>query len=119
MYALNQYQALEENERFISSKFCLCSIPAFVLIDIGASYSFISTRFVKRHWLSYVSLDVVLSVSTQIGHLALAKQQVIGCPLEFEGNELIANLMILAMEDSDCVLGLDLLTTYRAQMDCY
>ncbi|XP_073035204.1 uncharacterized protein [Primulina eburnea] len=42
-----------------------------------------------------------------------------GCPLDFEGNELIANLMILEMEDFDCILGIDLLTTYRATVDCY
>ncbi|XP_073151841.1 uncharacterized protein [Henckelia pumila] len=42
-----------------------------------------------------------------------------GCPLEFEGNVLLANLMVLAMDDFDCILGIDVLTTYRASVDCY
>ncbi|XP_073131432.1 uncharacterized protein [Henckelia pumila] len=107
------------DEDVIAGKFLLCSIPAFVLIDISASHSFISTRFVKRYRLPYMPLDVVLSVSTPTGHSALAKHLVIGCTLEFEGSELLANLMVLAMEDFDFILGIDILTYYRATLDFY
>ncbi|XP_073120468.1 uncharacterized protein [Henckelia pumila] len=47
--------------------------------DTGASYSFVSARFAKRHRLPYISLDVVLTVSTPTGHSALAKRLVLGC----------------------------------------
>ncbi|XP_073153806.1 uncharacterized protein [Henckelia pumila] len=86
--------------------------------DTGASHSYVSARFVKRHIFSYTSLDVVLSVSTPTRHSTLAKRLVLGCTLEFEGSEL-ANLIILAMEDYDCILGIDVLTSYRATVDCY
>lgn len=39
------------------------------------------------------------------GSFGLAKRLVLGCHLEFEGNELTANLMILTVEDFDCNLG--------------
>ncbi|XP_073121563.1 uncharacterized protein [Henckelia pumila] len=110
---------MEEIEKVILCTFFLCGIPDFVLIDNGASHSFISTHFVKRHKLPYIALDVVLSVSTLTGQSALAKRLVLDCPLEFEGNVLIANLLILAMEDFDCILGIDMLTTYRDSVDCY
>ncbi|XP_073138418.1 uncharacterized protein [Henckelia pumila] len=87
--------------------------------DTGASHSFVSARFNKRYRLSYIPLDVVLSVSTSNGHSSLAKHLVLGCTLEFEGSELLANFMILAMEDFDCILGIDILTSYRATMDFY
>ncbi|XP_073029381.1 uncharacterized protein [Primulina eburnea] len=54
-----------------------------------------------------------------MGQEVLAKRLVVDCFLEFEGNYLSANLMILAMEDFDCIMGIDLLTKYRATVDCY
>ncbi|XP_073153518.1 uncharacterized protein [Henckelia pumila] len=77
------------------------------------------SRFVKRYRLSYMPLDVVLFVSTLTGYLVLAKHLVLGCTLEFEGSELLANIMVLAMEDFDYILGINVLTSYRATVDCY
>ncbi|XP_073132796.1 uncharacterized protein [Henckelia pumila] len=73
----------------------LLSIPAFFLVDTGASQSFISARFVKHHKSPYIKLGVVISFSTPTGHYSLAKRLVVGFPLEFEGNVLMANLMKL------------------------
>ncbi|XP_073133512.1 uncharacterized protein [Henckelia pumila] len=108
-----------ENEKVITCMFLLCGIPAFILIDTGASHSFISSQFFKRHKLPYISLELVLSVSTATGQSVLAKCLVVGRPLEFEGNVLKANLMILSMEDFDCILVIDVLNTYRASLYCY
>ncbi|XP_073273296.1 uncharacterized protein [Primulina huaijiensis] len=54
-----------------------------------------------------------------MGQEILAKRLVIEGLLEFEGKYLSANLVILAMEDFDCIMGIDLLTKYRATVDCY
>lgn len=51
MFALDQDQAADKDEQVIAGTFILCKIPAFVLIDIGASHSFISSRFIKRYRL--------------------------------------------------------------------
>lgn len=91
MFALNQDQAAEENERVIACTFNLLGIPVYVLIDIGASRSFISAKFSKRYRLLFVSLDVVVYVSISMGHSVLAKHLVLGCPLEFEGNNLVGS----------------------------
>ncbi|XP_073120542.1 uncharacterized protein [Henckelia pumila] len=115
----SQASVQKENEEVIARTFILYGVHAFVLIYTGASHSFVSTRFVKRHRLTYISLDVVIYVSTLIGHSALAKSLVLGCSLEFEGSELSAHLMILAIEDFDCILDIDVLTSYRAIVDCY
>ncbi|XP_073124193.1 uncharacterized protein [Henckelia pumila] len=119
VFALSQDQVQKENEEVIAGTFFLFGIPAFVFIDTGALHLFISACFVKRHRLPYISLDEVLSVSTPIGQSALAKSLVLGCTLEFEGSGLVANLMILVMEDFDCILGIDVLTSYRTTVDCY
>ncbi|XP_073133710.1 uncharacterized protein [Henckelia pumila] len=119
VFALNHNQAVKDNERVIAGTFILYGILVFVLIDTGASHSFISVRFVKLHKLPFIALEIVLSILTPTGHSMLAKRLVLGCPLEFEGNVLITNLMVLAMEDFDCILVIDMLTTYRALVDCY
>ncbi|XP_073294469.1 uncharacterized protein [Primulina huaijiensis] len=59
------------------------------------------------------------SGSRSSGVFRFGKRLVMGCPLDFEDNKLTANLMILEMEDFDCILGIDMLTTYRATVDCY
>ncbi|XP_073269447.1 uncharacterized protein [Primulina huaijiensis] len=96
VFVLNQEQADEQNE-----------------IVIAAS------MFVKKHKLPYVSLDVLMSVSTPMGQEVLAKLLVVDCLLEFEEKYLSANFMILAMEDFDCIMAIDLLTKYRATVVCY
>ncbi|XP_073273278.1 uncharacterized protein [Primulina huaijiensis] len=54
-----------------------------------------------------------------MGQEVLAKRLVVNCLLEFEGKHLSANLMILAMEDFDCIMGIVLLTKSRATVDYY
>ncbi|XP_073133958.1 uncharacterized protein [Henckelia pumila] len=54
-----------------------------------------------------------------MGSEVLSKRLVVGCPFDFEGYQLSANLMILDMDDFDYIIGIDLLTTYRAIVDCY
>ncbi|XP_073153239.1 uncharacterized protein [Henckelia pumila] len=61
----------------------------------------------------------VVSISTPTGHSALFKRLVLGFCLVFEGSKIAANLIILAMEDFDCILGIDLLTPYRDIVCCY
>ncbi|XP_073129619.1 uncharacterized protein [Henckelia pumila] len=116
---LSQDQIQQENEDVIAGKFLLCGTPAFVLINTGASHYLISARFVKRYRLSYMYLDIVLFVSTPTDHSSFAKQLVLGCTLEFEGSELLENLMVLAMKDFDCILGIDIMASYRDTVDCY
>ncbi|XP_073138402.1 uncharacterized protein [Henckelia pumila] len=101
VFALSQDLIQQENEDVIADTFLLCGLPTFVLMDTGASHSFISARFVKHYRLPYIPLDVVLSVSTPTGHSDLAKHLVLGYKLEFECSQLLANLMVLAMEDFD------------------
>ncbi|XP_073138542.1 uncharacterized protein [Henckelia pumila] len=119
VFALRNDHAVDENEKVIAGMFLLFDIPAFAFIDTSSSHYFISAHFVKRHKIPYISLDSLVVVSTPKGQSASAKRLMIGCPLEFLGNILMVNLMILAMEDLECILGIDVLTTYRDLVDCY
>ncbi|XP_073137079.1 uncharacterized protein [Henckelia pumila] len=54
-----------------------------------------------------------------MGSEVLAKRLLVGCSLDFEGYQLSFNLIILVIEDFDYIIGIGLLTTYRAIVDCY
>ncbi|XP_073121548.1 uncharacterized protein [Henckelia pumila] len=112
VFALNQEQTQADSERMIAGTFNF-------LINTGASHSFISARFFKRFRLPYVPLDVLVDVSTPMGQEFLAKNLVLGCVLSFQDHQLSAKLMVLAMDDFHCIIGIDLLTTYRTLVDCY
>ncbi|XP_073035396.1 uncharacterized protein [Primulina eburnea] len=67
VYALTQEQAEEAREEMIAGKCYLCSYPAYILIDTGASHTFISKRFVVEHHMHSSPLSMPLSVSTPSG----------------------------------------------------
>ncbi|XP_073136997.1 uncharacterized protein [Henckelia pumila] len=105
VFALNHEMAVEENERVIAGMFLLCVIPTFLFIDTGASHSFISAHFVKRHKVTLYFFRHSVFCFDPDWSVSVAKRLVLGCPLEFEGNILTANLMILAIEDFDYIFG--------------
>ncbi|XP_073030636.1 uncharacterized protein [Primulina eburnea] len=67
VYALTREQAEEAREEMIAGKCYLCSYPAYILIDIGASHTFISKRFAVEHHMRSSPLSMPLSVSTPSG----------------------------------------------------
>ncbi|XP_073118436.1 uncharacterized protein [Henckelia pumila] len=115
IFALKKEQDNDESEHMIVGTFSLFGIHAFVLIDTGASHSFISARFVKRFKLLYISLDVLLAILTLMRHEVLANLLVVGCYFGFEDHQLCAKLMFLAIHGFDCIIEIDFLTTIEPQ----
>ncbi|XP_073034915.1 uncharacterized protein [Primulina eburnea] len=66
--------------------------PGGVIADTGASHSFLSAAFVDEHEIATIPLLDTVSVATPAG---------------------------LAISDFDCILGMDILTNYRAIVDCF
>ncbi|XP_075489665.1 uncharacterized protein LOC142528500 [Primulina tabacum] len=61
----------------------------------------------------------VIAVATLAGVYLMSREIVLNCVIRFEGNIMITNLIKLAMTDFDCILGMDVLTNYRATVDCF
>ncbi|XP_075515721.1 uncharacterized protein LOC142550531 [Primulina tabacum] len=61
----------------------------------------------------------VIAVATPSGVYLMSREIVLNCVIRFEGNIMITNLIKLAMTDFDCILGMDVLTNYRATVDCF
>lgn len=66
-----------------------------------------------------IVMSASISVVTPMGKTIMSTQMILNCTLDYEGNELNINLIVLPMYNFDCIMGMDTLTTYRATVDCF
>jgi hypothetical protein len=97
----------------------VCSIRAHVLIDPGATHSFVSSRFVREHGLSTEQLNPGMSVSIPSGSSLLADKLCRGCEVLVGKKRMEGDLVVLSMKDFDVILGMDWLSRYHASVDCH
>ncbi|KZV28234.1 Retrotransposon-like protein [Dorcoceras hygrometricum] len=117
--AITKEQAEETPSRVIAGTCLVFDFPARLLFDTGASHSFISDAFVIEHGLHTISLRDVMSVSTP-GDVSLFSQEVLlDGVLRFGEHVLVANLIRLMLWDFECIVGMDVLSNYRASVDCF
>ena len=98
-------------------KFLVNSAPATVLFDSGASHSFVSRGFAAKHQLEVLTLKTSLLVQSPGSELSTNQ----GCPqvkVIIEGEEFLANLIIIDTKSLDVILGMDWLTDHQAVLDC-
>ncbi|KZV26249.1 hypothetical protein F511_43163 [Dorcoceras hygrometricum] len=86
VFALTEEQAQAVPDDVIAGNCYLCKFPAYVLIDTGASHTFISENFVVSHKLSAEPLVEIVSVSSSLWKGLLSLTAVRNCVLQFEGH---------------------------------
>ena len=90
-----------------------------ILIDPGATHSFISMGFVSNVNVESqpINFSIVVSLPTRDSRIAdsvyLNNRVIIG------GHEFLADLTLLIIHDFDVILGMDWLSGHHATMDCY
>ncbi|WOH05987.1 hypothetical protein DCAR_0625410 [Daucus carota subsp. sativus] len=94
------------------------SINAKVLIDSGATRSFISQAFVDK-------LNCPVELLNEVMNVELANQDRISvnrvcpdCEIEILGNKFCADLIPFKLGEFDVILGMDWLSKHSAQIDC-
>ena len=92
---------------------------AYVLIDPGATHSFVSTAFCMHLDRLYSSLPQHLLVSTPVGDVILVDEVYKDCVLKIEDKELIVDLISLTIHDFDLILRIGWLSSYHASIDCF
>ncbi|XP_073035262.1 uncharacterized protein [Primulina eburnea] len=117
--ALTEDQAQEAPGSVIAGNCSVSGYPARVLFDTGASHSFISESFITSHSLTSIVLPTSISVATPMGKIIMSTRMILDCVLNCEDNELHLNLIVLPMQDFDCIVGMDTLKIYRATIDCF
>ena len=92
---------------------------AYVLIDPGATHSFIYVKFIAQVNIEIQPIDCSMVVSLPTGYSLIADRVYMGCRVIIEGHEFRANLVLLDIQDFDVILGMDWLSRHHATMDCY
>ncbi|XP_073121073.1 uncharacterized protein [Henckelia pumila] len=93
--------------------------PDDVIADTGASHTFIAERFIELHFLPSEPLPYEVVISSSLGRGNLSVKFTRGCELQFEGNVIEFDGIVLDLSDFDCIIGIDVLTKYRATVDCF
>ncbi|KZV58750.1 hypothetical protein F511_21075 [Dorcoceras hygrometricum] len=119
VFALTEEQAQAAPDDVIAGNCYLCNFPSYVLVDTGASHTFISEHLFVTHSLPVESLTEVVSISSPLGRGMLSVKAVRNCILQFEGHETEIDCIVLGLSDFDCIIGIDMLTKYRATVDCF
>ena len=92
---------------------------AHILIDPGATHSFISMGFMSNVNVESQPIDCSIVVSLPIGDSRLADNVYMDSRVIIGGQEFLADLILLDIHDFDVILGMDWLSRHHATVDCY
>ena len=92
---------------------------ARILFDPGATHSFIRTTYDIDLGLNFEKLEQALNVNLPTGEQLGTSQVCKGCVLRIGEHKLIVDLIALDLKGYDVIFGMDLLSTFRAVMDCF
>lgn len=93
------------------------TIPLYVLIDSGATHSFVAKGVVQRLGLKPKVVNHI-SIEMPDGNKIVSDNMLLSQIVGLKGRELIVNLIIFEMLDFDMILGMDFLNKYGAKIDC-
>ncbi|KAD3067679.1 hypothetical protein E3N88_35559 [Mikania micrantha] len=102
----------------VTGTFLLNSISAYILFDSGASRSFISAKFVHHPSFVLEKLSVPLEVEVADSKSFLAFDIYRNCKLTIEGEDYSVDLIPMVLGEFDVVIGMDWLSSYRANIVC-
>ncbi|GAV91751.1 zf-CCHC domain-containing protein/RVP_2 domain-containing protein [Cephalotus follicularis] len=108
-----------ESTSVVGGTLYIYGFSARVLMDSGASHSFMSARFAYCLDVTPDCMSNILDVSTPTGTSMYTDSVYRGYEMSMAGISLYADLIVLPIRDFDVILGMDWLSAHRARMDCY
>ena len=102
----------------ISGTISLFGTYARVLLDSGATHSFISMSFGEKLGKGPSQLPYAISISTPTSEPVRVSTCYLGSELQLSDRSMLVNLTPLPMTDFDIILRMDFLSEYRAIIDC-
>ena len=118
VYAMTSHEALATPDVVIGT-LSILGDDARVLIDPGATHSFISREYVTRVKATPVPLGCGLEIATPTGESLWPSQMLKGSLFSIEGQDMEADLIIIDLKGLDVILGMDWLASNYASMDCF
>ncbi|XP_050238318.1 uncharacterized protein LOC126687806 [Mercurialis annua] len=117
VFALNPQEAQASNA-VVQGIFTIAFMDALVLFDPGATHSFVSPSCAIKMGKQPAYLQNPLSVATPMGESMDADIVYSSCPVNVQGRELLADLILLEVLAFDVILGMDWLARHYASVDC-
>jgi hypothetical protein len=106
----------QEAPDVVIGMFLVNDTSAVVLFDSGASHSFISIAYVRKHNLPLALLRCQMIISSPGGDMP-ARQLCPKVNLKIRGVDFVANLIVLESKGIDVILGIDWLSKYKVLID--
>jgi predicted aspartyl protease len=92
--------------------------PFIILIDSGASHSYVDSRVAENLYLSRSKHEKSWLVQLAIGTKRKVTELVKSCLVDMKGLSTKAELNILPLGSYDCLIGMDWLHQHHALLDC-
>ena len=118
VFAMTQQEA-DDAPNVVIGTLSICHISTHVLLNLGATHSFVTSMFSINIDGKLEPLPEELFIYTPVGDVLLASKVYLNCVVEIGGVTMIANLIPLDIQEFDVILGMDFLSKYRATMDCF
>ena len=112
-------QAADATLDVVTGTISLFDTDAHVLVNSGATHSFISREFIERVGIEMRPTECSMVVSLPTGDSLIANRVYRGSKLTIASHEFEADLIVLDIHDFDIILGMDWLAKHRATVDCY
>ncbi|KAK1360412.1 hypothetical protein POM88_044886 [Heracleum sosnowskyi] len=116
-YNMSMREAVRDSD-VVAGTLLINSVNAKVLIDSGATKSFISETFARKLNFLMEPLSGVLSVEIANQDRIPVSSYCPRCEIEILGNRFYADLLPFKLGEFDVILGMDWLTDYDARIDC-
>jgi hypothetical protein len=107
----------QQSQDVVFSMFLTNSHPAAVLVDSGASHSFITSKFVAKHNLPITNMKYTMIVSSPGGEMK-TKHICAAISIAIRGFDFLSNLIIIDSQGIDIILGMDWLRKYDRVILC-
>ena len=118
VFAVTQQEA-DTTHYVVTGMILVFDRDAYILIDPGATHSFISMGFISNVNVESQPIDYSIVVSLPIGDSRLVESVYMDSRVIIGGQEFMADLILLDIHDFDVILGMDWLSRHHATVDCY
>ena len=118
MYAITRQKAPTAPD-LVTGTFTILSHALFILIEPGFACSFIAYKFVLKVHGIIEALGYNMRVSIPFRGTMIVNMVIRECPIEIEGRTLLADLVVINLEEFDVILGMDWLSKHHTIMNCY
>ncbi|XP_073120033.1 uncharacterized protein [Henckelia pumila] len=112
------HDQVDPDSAIVSGMIRIADLPAFVLIDTGATHSFMSVSFMMKLRVLPDESILEFCVSLPSGEELKSSSVVRNCKVQMQSLVLCANFIVLKMVDFDAIFGTDWLTWHEAIIDC-